>query len=102
MNCIKHKILILSGKGGVGKSTVASHIAREFARQGKKVGILDIDLCGPSLPQILGVDSQKVQQSSDGSWIPIFVHPNLCVMSIGFLLTDKSTSVVWRGPKKTG
>lgn len=103
MDKIKHKILVLSGKGGVGKSTVSAQLARELVQQGKKVGLLDIDLCGPSLPRILGVEDQKVRQSSEG-WVPIFVDADqkLCVMSIGFLLQDKTTAVVWRGPKKTG
>lgn len=102
MDRIKHKILVLSGKGGVGKSTVAAQLAREFARQGKRVGLLDIDLCGPSVPRVLGVENAKVHQSSEG-WVPIFVdaEQRLCVMSIGFLLQDKETAVVWRGPKKT-
>jgi Mrp family chromosome partitioning ATPase len=103
MNKIKHKILVLSGKGGVGKSTVASQLAIELAKNGRKVGLLDIDLCGPSLPTMLGVESHKVHHGSQG-WIPVFVDADqrLCVMSIGFLLNDKSTAVVWRGPKKTG
>lgn|SRR3990167_4486238 len=102
MDRVKHKILVLSGKGGVGKSTVSVQLAIEFVRRGKKVGVLDIDLCGPSMPHLLGVESSKVHQSSSGLWVPVFVDQNLCVMSIGFLLADKSTAVVWRGPKKTG
>jgi Mrp family chromosome partitioning ATPase len=66
MDKIEHKILVLSGKGGVGKSTVASQLAIELAKAGKKVGLLDIDLCGPSLPRMLGVESLKVHHGSQG------------------------------------
>jgi len=99
---VKHVILVLSGKGGVGKSMVASEMALCLAADGKKVGLLDIDLCGPSIPKILGMQEQKVHQSSAG-WIPVFADAkkNLAVMSIGFLLANPDDAVVWRGPKKT-
>jgi Mrp family chromosome partitioning ATPase len=102
MQRIKHKILVLSGKGGVGKSTVSSQLAFTLAKAGFKVGILDIDLCGPSIPKILGVDNLSVHSSTTGRWIPVYAdrEQRLSVMSIAFLLDDKNTAVVWRGPKK--
>merc|ERR1712166_1198009 len=68
---IKHKILVLSGKGGVGKSTTCCNIAQCFVAQGLKVGVLDIDICGPSVPMLLGLEDREVMQSSDG-WVPVF------------------------------
>ncbi|EDV27718.1 Cytosolic Fe-S cluster assembly factor NUBP2-like protein [Trichoplax sp. H2] len=98
---IKSVVLILSGKGGVGKSTVASQIALELANGGNKVGILDVDLCGPSIPRVLGLEDKDVHQCADG-WIPVYADKNekLAVMSIGFLLRNSKDAVVWRGPKK--
>eukprot|EP00300_Choanocystis_sp_HF-7_P043028 c9666_g1_i1.p1 GENE.c9666_g1_i1~~c9666_g1_i1.p1 ORF type:complete len:296 (+),score=49.72 c9666_g1_i1:204-1091(+) len=98
---IKHKILVLSGKGGVGKSTTAVRLAVELVRRGHTVGVLDVDLCGPSIPKMLGVDEKIVHQSSDG-WVPVFVNESrtLSVMSLAFLLGSKSDAVIWRGPRK--
>eukprot|EP00126_Sphaerothecum_destruens_P001411 Sdes_comp14428_c0_seq1m3482 len=103
----KHVILVLSGKGGVGKSTVATQLAVAFSMQGKRVGLLDIDLCGPSIPRMLKAQGQQVQQS-EGGWLPIQIDAlstdgpgSLSVMSIGFLLSNQDDAVVWRGPKKT-
>ncbi|CEG72888.1 Putative Methionyl-tRNA synthetase [Rhizopus microsporus] len=98
---IKHIVLILSGKGGVGKSSVTTQLALGLVQQGKKVGVLDIDLTGPSIPRMLGLDGKKVHQASQG-WIPVYADENqrLSCMSIGFLLESKNSSVVWRGPKK--
>eukprot|EP01102_Stenamoeba_stenopodia_P015608 TRINITY_DN5344_c0_g1_i1.p1 TRINITY_DN5344_c0_g1~~TRINITY_DN5344_c0_g1_i1.p1 ORF type:complete len:277 (+),score=52.30 TRINITY_DN5344_c0_g1_i1:30-833(+) len=102
MRLVKHKILVLSGKGGVGKSMVSSQLALSLVAQGQRVGLLDIDLCGPSVPRIVGLEGHKVHQSSDG-WIPVYADSSkqLAVMSIGFLLDDKDAPVIWRGPKKT-
>lgn len=102
MDKIKHKLLVLSGKGGVGKSTVASQLAIALVREGYKVGLLDIDLCGPSIPRILGLNESSAYSGTKG-WIPVFADPDqkLAVMSIGFLLENKDSSVIWRGPKKT-
>jgi len=99
---IKNFVLVLSGKGGVGKSTVSVQLANALASQGFRVGVLDVDLCGPSIPKLLNVDQSKVHQSSAG-WIPVVVDKEcrLCCMSIGFLLASKHDAVVWRGPKKT-
>ncbi|KAK4521869.1 PPM-type phosphatase domain-containing protein [Mucor velutinosus] len=98
---IKNIVLVLSGKGGVGKSSVTTQLALGLVHQGKKVGVLDIDLTGPSIPRMLGLDGKKVHQASQG-WVPVYADENqrLSCMSIGFLLTNKNDSVVWRGPKK--
>lgn len=93
--------MILSGKGGVGKSTVSSQLAFGLAAQGFQVGILDIDICGPSIPRMMGVLNGQVHQSNSG-WDPVYVDDNLSVMSIGFLLNDPNDAVIWRGAKKHG
>lgn len=81
---VKRVILILSGKGGVGKSTVVAQLAYSLVLQGKKVGILDIDLCGPSMPKMLKVEDREVHQCDSG-WLPVFTDASqrLGVMSIG-------------------
>lgn len=101
MSSIKHKILVLSGKGGVGKSTIASQLAFTLAQKGKEVGLLDIDICGPSIPRMLGLVGQEVHQSASG-WSPVYVEDNLAVMSIGFMLPQQDDAVIWRGPRKNG
>jgi len=98
---IKHKVLVLSGKGGVGKSTVTANLARCIATNPLNVGVLDIDLCGPSQPRILGCEGEGVHQSGSG-WSPIYVEDNLSIMSAGFLLPSPDAAVIWRGPKKNG
>ena len=95
----KHVILVMSGKGGVGKSSVTVEIAMGLLAKGKKVGILDVDLCGPSIPRMLGLEGRSVEQSAEG-WTPVYVG-DLAVMSMGFLTPDRTAAVVWRGPKKT-
>ncbi|ORZ00466.1 cytosolic Fe-S cluster assembly factor CFD1 [Syncephalastrum racemosum] len=99
---VKHIVLVLSGKGGVGKSSVTTQLALGLTHKGLKVGVLDIDLTGPSIPRMLGLDNSQVHQSSQG-WVPVYADAdkNLACMSIGFLLSNKTDSVVWRGPKKT-
>ncbi|KAF8488541.1 cytosolic Fe-S cluster assembling factor CFD1 [Gautieria morchelliformis] len=105
---VKHIIIVLSGKGGVGKSSVATQLALSLyaspssSAQLPRVGILDVDLTGPSIPRMLGLDKHGVHQSSDG-WVPVYADgatARLACMSVGFLLKRKEDSVVWRGPKK--
>ena len=98
---IKRKIMIMSGKGGVGKSTVAANLAAGLALRGYRVGLLDCDIHGPTIPTIFGLESQKPDVNEEGI-IPIPVLPNLSVMSIGFLLGDKDSPIIWRGPAKMG
>lgn len=102
MKTVKHKILVLSGKGGVGKSTFSAHLAHGLAEdENTQVALLDIDICGPSIPKIMGLEGEQVHQSGSG-WSPVFVEDNLGVMSVGFLLSSPDDAVIWRGPKKNG
>lgn len=99
MRRIKHKVLVLSGKGGVGKSTVAVNLAVSLAIAGKKVGLLDIDIHGPSIPKILNLEDKR--PASLGERIePIPVMENLSAMSVGFFLQHPDHPVIWRGPMK--
>lgn len=99
---------ILSGKGGVGKSSTTTQLALSLSLAGKSVGVLDIDLTGPSIPRLFGIESAKVTQAP-GGWVPVPVHAAdpatntgaLSCMSLGFLLRERGDAVVWRGPKKT-
>ncbi len=99
MEKIGHKLLVLSGKGGVGKSTVAANLAVSLASAGKAVGLLDIDIHGPSIPKLLGLEGHQILGSEDGI-PPVRMNDNLAVMSIGFLVGDDKTPVIWRGPRK--
>lgn len=97
---IQHKIVVLSGKGGVGKSTVAVNIAVALLMAGKRVGLLDVDIHGPSIPTMLGLDGARLQGSTDGLQ-PVDAD-GLKVMSLGFMLGDADQAVIWRGPMKMG
>ncbi|KAK9684128.1 hypothetical protein RND81_10G188200 [Saponaria officinalis] len=99
MATVKHKILVLSGKGGVGKSTFSAQLSYALAAMDYQVGLLDIDICGPSIPKMLGLEGQDIHQSNLG-WSPVYVESNLGVMSIGFMLPDPDEAVIWRGPRK--
>ncbi len=99
MTQIKYKILVLSGKGGVGKSTVAVNLAISLSLAGRRTGLLDIDIHGPSVPKILNLEGRTVQAKAD-TILPIDVGTNLKVMSIGFLLPSRDDAVIWRGPMK--
>lgn len=99
---------MLSGKGGVGKSSVTMQLALSLSLAGHSVGILDVDLTGPSIPRMLSIEASKVTQVP-GGWAPVLVHEadsakaigSLHAMSLGFLLPRRGDAVVWRGPKKT-
>jgi len=98
---VKHVILVLSGKGGVGKSTVSVNLAYALANHGKNVGLLDLDIHGPNIPKMLGIEDQHPAVLAQAIE-PVHVTGNLAVMSMAFLLPDTSTPVVWRGPMKMG
>lgn len=114
---VRNVILVLSGKGGVGKSSITTQLALTLSLQGHTVGVLDIDLTGPSIPRFFGIENSKVRQAP-GGWIPVDVHTKqtlpaqngevsgreigaLSCMSLGFILANRSDAVIWRGPKKT-
>ncbi|KAL3423134.1 Cytosolic Fe-S cluster assembly factor cfd1 [Phlyctema vagabunda] len=105
---VKNIVLVLSGKGGVGKSSITTQLALSLSLAGHSVGVLDIDLTGPSIPRLFGIESSKVTQAP-GGWVPVPVHAadsragigSLRCMSLGFLLRERGDAVVWRGPKKT-
>ncbi len=99
MNKIKYKFMVISGKGGVGKTSVSVNLGTTLAKQGFRVGILDADIHGPNIPKMLGVEDQKPAGAEDGIY-PIKVSENLFVMSIAFFLNNKEDAVVWRGPMK--
>ena len=96
---IKHRILVMSGKGGVGKSTVSTNLAVALSMEGLNVGLLDADIHGPNIPKMLGIESGQVVGSGAGM-TPIGVFPNLKVISMAFFIGDPDNPVVWRGPLK--
>jgi len=98
----KNKILVMSGKGGVGKSTVAAYLAVGLAKKGFQVGLMDVDLHGPSIPRLLGLKGEIVSSPGLKKGIPLSYLPNMQVMSIEALLGDKDTATIWRGPLKIG
>jgi Mrp family chromosome partitioning ATPase len=100
MEKIGHKLLVLSGKGGVGKSTVAANLATALARAGKRVGLLDVDVHGPSVPKLMGLEGLPALGDDDNVLHPVVSSTGVKVMSIGFLLPLEDTPVVWRGPRK--
>lgn len=99
MQAIGRRLFVLSGKGGVGKSTVAVNLAVALARRGRRVGLLDVDVHGPSVPTLLHVPDSRVL-SDDGAMLPIPAGENLKVLSLGFLTRSPDDAVVWRGPLK--
>jgi ATP-binding protein involved in chromosome partitioning len=99
MENVKHKFLVLSGKGGVGKSSIAVNLAVWLSMQGKNVGLLDIDIHGPSVPKLLNLEHMNVQAVTD-KMIPVNYSDTLKVMSVGFLLRSKTDALIWRGPMK--
>ncbi|EER32388.1 protein NBP35 [Candida tropicalis MYA-3404] len=100
---IKHKILVLSGKGGVGKSTFTSMLSWAIAAdEDLEVGAMDLDICGPSLPRMLGASENESVHQSNSGWEPVYVADNLGLMSISFMLPDPDVAIIWRGAKKNG
>ncbi|UCE14756.1 MAG: Mrp/NBP35 family ATP-binding protein [Candidatus Heimdallarchaeota archaeon] len=102
MKRVKRKIVVLSGKGGVGKSTVAANLALAMAEKFPKgkVGIADLDFSGPNIPKILGVENKRFESPKDNKFLPITGPMGLKIVSMAFFLDSPSTPVVWRGPIK--
>ncbi|HEY0196092.1 MAG TPA: Mrp/NBP35 family ATP-binding protein [Methanobacterium sp.] len=101
MGQIKHKIAVMSGKGGVGKSTVAVNLAAAFAKKGYKTGIMDADLHGPNVPKMLNLEGTALKSRPEGI-IPVETEDGLKVMSVGFFMHSQDVPLIWRGPAKTG
>ena len=99
MSKVKHKIAVISGKGGVGKSTVTVNLAAAFAKKGHKVGVLDADIHGPSVPRLLGLTGQQVKVGPPGAF-PVTGPLGIKVISIDFFLPEEKTPTIWRGPLK--
>lgn len=99
---IKHKILVMSGKGGVGKSSVAAYLSIVLAKRGHRVGLMDVDLHGPSIPRLLGLEGTPRPSTESDKALPIEISSNLHVMSIEPLMIHKDTATIWRGPLKIG
>lgn len=97
---IRHKVLVLSGKGGVGKSTVAVNLAAAWSLAGLRVGLLDVDIHGPSVPTMLHRERAQLE-TEDDALLPVEIG-DLKIMSIGFLLRHEDDAVIWRGPMKMG
>jgi len=101
MAAVRHKLFVVSGKGGVGKSSVTVNLAAALARRGMKVGVLDVDLHGPSVPRLLGLSGQ-IMADERGHMLPVRCAENLCAISMDALLPDHDTAIIWRGPVKSG
>lgn len=99
---IRHKILVMSGKGGVGKSSIAAYLAAALARRGRRVGLMDVDLHGPSIPRMVGLKPESRPHVQNNKMTPIDCIENLRVMSIETLNPDKDAATIWRGPLKGG
>lgn len=96
---IRHKYLVMSGKGGVGKTSVAVNLAMALAEKGFKVGIMDVDVHGPDVPRMLGLSGVKAGSAGD-KLEPLHYSDNLSAISIEGILPDNDTAVIWRGPLK--
>ena len=99
MGKIKHKVAVISGKGGVGKSTVTVNLAAAFAKSGHVVGILDADIHGPSVPRLLGLTGQEVKVGPPGAF-PVPGPLGMKIISIDFFLPEERAPTIWRGPLK--
>lgn len=98
---IKNKIFILSGKGGVGKSSVSANLAATLSKKGYKTGLMDVDVHGPSIAQMMGM-TELLDISEKQLLIPKQVNENLKVVSVQALMQDRDQAIIWRGPAKTG
>ena len=98
---VRHKLFVMSGKGGVGKSSVTVNLATALGSRGFTVGILDVDIHGPSVPRLLGA-SASVMADENGKMLPVPCGERMSLISMDSFLKDKDTAILWRGPKKTG
>ncbi len=98
---VKKVIAVMSGKGGVGKSSVTVNTAAALASRGHKVGILDVDMHGPSVPNLLGLKGSVEIDAATGLMLPAVCNDNLSVISMDSLLEDRDQAILWRGPKKS-
>lgn len=100
---IKNRIVVISGKGGVGKSTTAVNLAYGLAFSGKRVGIIDVDVHGPSIAKMMGIEGKLLQaDAKSGRPTPIKVHDNMFVLTIATLMPNSDDPLIWRGPLKMG
>ncbi len=97
-NHIRHIAAVMSGKGGVGKSTCTVMLARALAKQGKKVGIMDADITGPSIPRLMALEDEKAYATPDNQIIPIESSDGIKMISLNYMLPDENDPVIWRGP----
>jgi len=97
---IKRRLLVFSGKGGVGKSTVSANLALALARKGMQVGLLDVDIHGPNLAMMLGVEGKRLASVGEDAIIPYPLTGNLKLVSMSFLLESPDKAIIWRGPLK--
>ena len=100
MSRIKNKLLVMSGKGGVGKTSVAVNLALALSSKGKSTGILDIDIHGPNVPKMLGIEGTVLYACEDGIE-PVRINRSLKAVSIALLTKDQDQPIIWRGPLKT-
>ncbi|MCG8618085.1 MAG: Mrp/NBP35 family ATP-binding protein [Desulfobacterales bacterium] len=99
---IKHKIFVLSGKGGVGKSSVSANLAAALSKRGYKTGLMDVDVHGPSIAQMFGMTELLDLSPDQQTLMPKQINENLKVVSVQALMQDKDQAIIWRGPAKTG
>ena len=101
-NNIKKIIAVMSGKGGVGKSTITVMLAKAMAKKGLKVGIMDADITGPSIPRLLDAADEQAYATKDNEIIPIVTEGGIKIMSLNYLMKNESDPVIWRGPVIAG
>lgn len=98
---IKYKVAVMSGKGGVGKSTVAVNLAQAFNAMGYKTAIYDVDIHGPNVPKMLGIENESLSVKGN-KLVPVETDDGLLVASMAFLIESNGSPIIWRGPQKTG
>ena len=101
-NHIKNIVAIMSGKGGVGKSTITVMVAKALAKKGYKVGIMDADITGPSIPRLFSAENEQAYATKENYIIPVEVVDGIKIMSLNFLMKNESDPVIWRGPVIAG